>query len=291
MAGIEAGTADEKAQVTRRKTRRSYLVTFPDVYNEDWLFFFDDASTGKLANSCLKATQLCYYPFAKAERAAWQEFGDVIAEGLYALLHLDTKVENATREYWSCFLEARRTFLEAIVTRSQDVHPALRGEMLISVQAALKSLLKIKPDLCERYVKVWREDLADWKRRIAVIPELSIEATLRELRLGPRTHAGRAGSGILRHPTTVPDVTAGPAAIPRSGMLNSLLKYGRMRHFNSIEPETDRQDPMTMAGSAAEYAQAMLAARMNSNYCLWSVDEADHRLPARRVVALSRMSR
>ena len=33
---------------------------FPDIYNEDWLFFFDDASQGQLANSCLKATQLVY---------------------------------------------------------------------------------------------------------------------------------------------------------------------------------------------------------------------------------------
>ena len=83
---------------------------FPDIYNEDWFFFFDAASKGELGNSHLKATQLYYYPFANAERAAWQEFGDVLAEGLYALLHLNLDVAQATSEYWGEFLEARRTF-------------------------------------------------------------------------------------------------------------------------------------------------------------------------------------
>ena len=92
---------------------------FPDIYNEDWLFFFDAASKGQLGNSYLKATQLVYYPFANAERAAWQEFGDVLAEGLYALLHLDMDVEQATSEYWALFLEARRNFLEATLSRAR----------------------------------------------------------------------------------------------------------------------------------------------------------------------------
>ena len=83
---------------------------FPDIYNEDWFFFFDAASKGQLGNSYLKATQLVYYPFANAERAAWQEFGDVLAEGLYALLHLDMDVGQATSAYWAHFLEATAEF-------------------------------------------------------------------------------------------------------------------------------------------------------------------------------------
>jgi hypothetical protein len=54
----------------------------------------------------LKATQLHYCPFANAERAAWQEFGDVLAEGLYALLHLGLDAAQATSEYWGTFLDA-----------------------------------------------------------------------------------------------------------------------------------------------------------------------------------------
>jgi hypothetical protein len=247
---------------------------FPDVYNEDWLFFFDDASTGKLANSCLKATQLCYYPFAKAQRAAWQEFGDVIAEGLYALLHLGMKVEEAKREYWTSFIEARRTFLEAIMTRSQDVHPTLRSEMSLSVQSAIKCLLSIKPDLCERYVELWRQDLADWKHRAAKIPELSLEDALCELRLAPPTPVG-AGRAILSRLARVPGITAGPVSIPRFETLNRLSKYTSTRHLGTAHAEAGNQDAITFAALAEEYSQAMLAARTNATYSLWPVDEAD----------------
>jgi hypothetical protein len=238
------------------------LGFFPDIYNEDWLFFFDDASTEKLANSCLKATQLCYYPFAKAQRAAWQEFGDVIAEGLYALLHLDMQVENATREYWTRFLEARRTFLEAIMTRTQNVHPLLRDEMSISVQSALKSLLMIKPDLCERYIKVWRQDLASWKHNLAILPEFSIEEALNELRLVPPALPNGAGNNPSRWTRAVPNITAGPVTIPRSDTLNSLADY------------TSRQDAVKFVEFDEQYAQAMLAARENSTYSLWPISEA-----------------
>ena len=57
---------------------------FPDIYNEDWLFFYDAASAGQLGSSGRRVTQLRYDPFADPQRAAWQEFGDVLAEGLYA---------------------------------------------------------------------------------------------------------------------------------------------------------------------------------------------------------------
>ena len=178
---------------------------FPDIYNEDWLFMFDYASAGKLANSSLQATQLCYYPFAKAGRAAWQEFGDVIAEGLYTLLHLGLDVAHATRAYWGDFLEARRSFLEAILTRLPHAYPEMRDEIQMSVQQAEKCLQTIKPDLCERYVQAWRYDLADWKQRTAAIavvpsrppgPRSGCRATARYNRLvrgsaGTRTRARR----------------------------------------------------------------------------------------------------
>ena len=60
---------------------------FPDLYNEDWLFFYRDAAEERLATSGSLAEQLPYDPFADPQRAAGQEFGDVIAEGIYALLH------------------------------------------------------------------------------------------------------------------------------------------------------------------------------------------------------------
>jgi hypothetical protein len=60
---------------------------FPDIYNEDWFFFYRDTAGERLARSGFQALQLPYDPFASPLRAAAQEFGDIIAEGLYALLH------------------------------------------------------------------------------------------------------------------------------------------------------------------------------------------------------------
>jgi hypothetical protein len=205
---------------------------FPDIYNEDWLFMFDYASTGKLANSSLEATQLCYYPFAKAGRAAWQEFGDVIAEGLYTLLHLGLEVAHATRAYWGDFLEARRIFLETILTRLPNAYPEMRDEIQMSVQQAEKCLQTIKPDLCERYVQAWRHDLADWKQQmatIAVIP--SIEAALQEIELKfakPESNARR----ILPYwVEATPSIKAGAVSIPR---FDTLLEMStRALHQNS----------------------------------------------------------
>ncbi len=199
---------------------------FPDIYNEDWLFFFDYASKGQLANSCLEATQLCYYPFAHAPRAAWQEFGDVIAEGLYTLLHLGLKIEEATGEYWAYFLEARRNFLEAINTRSTNAPPGMREDMRLSVEWALKSLQAIKPDLCERYVRAWRRDLAAWKRRAAKIPVMSsIEEALREMGLTPAASASSTGRIRPRRDEMVPDITAGPVMIPRFDTLKQMSEH------------------------------------------------------------------
>ena len=189
---------------------------FPDIYNEDWLFFFDYASKGQLANSGLEATQLCYHPFAFARRAAWQEFGDVIAEGLYTLLHLDLEVDQAGRDYWEIFLKARRSFLEDVSSRLPNAHPEMREEMLLSLQWAWKCLLTIKPDLCERYVQAWRQDLEDWKWRAAdILTTHTVESALLELRLTSAQSAKKTGKMLPRRVETAPNVAAGPVTIPR----------------------------------------------------------------------------
>jgi len=202
---------------------------FPDIYNEDWLFMFDYASAGKLANSSLEATQLCYYPFAKAKRAAWQEFGDVIAEGLYTLLHLGLEVTQATGEYWAHFLEARRNFLEAILTRLPNAHPEIRGEIQMMVEQAEKCLQTIKPDLCVRYVQAWRHDLADWKRWLPGIAEKpSIEAALLEMEL-PFATPGSNIAKILPHwAEAEPSVAAGAVTIPLFDTLPEMSAHAKI---------------------------------------------------------------
>jgi len=155
---------------------------FPDMYNEDWLFFYDNASRGRLSSSGRNVRQLPYDPFADEQRAAWQEFGDVLAEGLYALLERGLDVGYATSAYWRQFLDARRSFLEAIIDRSDTASPEVRQQMLRSVELALECSITISPELLEHYVWRWRQDLRDWERRLAGIGQMpSAEAALRAL--------------------------------------------------------------------------------------------------------------
>ena len=213
---------------------------FPDTYNEDWLFFFDAASKGELGNSYLKATQLYYYPFANAERAAWQEFGDVLAEGLYALLHLGLDVTQATSTYWGRFLGARRNFLEATLSRADEAPPDMQDEITASLQSALKCLSEITPDLCARYVEAWRQDLKRWKRRwarIRVMP--SVDAALAEL--GLVTMPADSPRRIL-HPQDRAKLLLepGPVIIPEFDTLRKMGEHYAAERLGSPDPHEDR---------------------------------------------------
>ena len=197
---------------------------FPDIYNEDWLFFYDDATHGRLGISGGKVTQLRYDPFKDAQRAEWQEFGDVLAEGLYTLLGLDKGVEHATRDYWSHFLDARQAFLRAIIYRSDMAAEGMKERLLNSVQLALKCSMEIAPGVLERYVQAWRQDLRDWEQRLAGMRQMrSPDAALRALGLtrstGRRaTNAARPGSAAQRQgPPTVPFSTRDYYDLLRSG--------------------------------------------------------------------------
>ena len=178
---------------------RQDIGFFPDIYNEDWLFFFDNASRGQLGSSGREVTQLRYDPFADPQRAAWQEFGDVLAEGLYALLEHGMGAEYATSEYWSYFLAARQRFLKAIIRRSDTANLDIREQLLLSVEAAQKCSITISPYLLERYVWLWRRDLRDWQRRVENIGQMSsLEVALKELGLEP-SHDSLAAD--IAHPS------------------------------------------------------------------------------------------
>jgi hypothetical protein len=161
---------------------------FPDIYNEDWLFFYRDAAHGRLAGCAHTATQLRYDPFASPLRAAGQEFGDVIAEGLYALLEEGLGAEQATAARWHHFLADRRRILDDILFHSGRVPRDTREKMTRAVETARKCLEEIQPDMCADYIQRWRLDLRRWKTTLGRIPHAgSITGALRELDLVPAT--------------------------------------------------------------------------------------------------------
>jgi hypothetical protein len=184
---------------------------FPNIYNEDWLFFYDDAARGRLGSSARKITQLVYDPFADPQRAAWQEFGDVLAEGLYALLDRGLGLEQATQEYWSDFLRARETFLRAIRRRADTAKWEIRDQLLLSVKAALECSVTIEPRVLERYIRGWRRDLEDWRQRVDSIRQMyTLRLALKELRLEPSVYGQAVDSGRPRPEV----VSAGPPTVP-----------------------------------------------------------------------------
>jgi hypothetical protein len=157
---------------------------FPDQYNEDWLFFHRDAAEGRLATPGSLAEQLPYDPFADPQRAASQEFGDVIAEGLYALLHRGLRAEVADEKYWERFLEERNRVLEVVGRRLQNVRPHKRRKVSRAIGAAQQMLWTITPKICADYVAAWQRDLDRWADVLADLGKASsIEDALRRVGL------------------------------------------------------------------------------------------------------------
>jgi hypothetical protein len=192
---------------------------FPEIYNEDWFFFYHAAAARKLGWSGRNATQLCYDPFADPQRAAGQEFGDVIAEGLYSLLHHRIGADQATSDYWQSFLDSRMRFLEAVLGRSESVEPYLRKRILSSIETALACSRQIKPSMCEQFIALWRQDLDTWEQRLKDVPRLrSAKAALRELYLMPAAQSPYVVAGIIggSRASVSKDVPAGEVLIPSS---------------------------------------------------------------------------
>ena len=178
---------------------------FPDIYNDDWLFFYDAASAGRLGSSQREVTQLRYNPFADPQRAAWQEFGDVLAEGLYALLDFGIGMEDADKRILELFpRRSAKIFRCNYPPFRTRWSPEIREQLLRSVEAARECSAEISPELFERYIRLWREDLRDWGQRMAGIRPDAV------------ARCGAAGTG------------AGPVGLT-AGSLTSLALVRRRR--------------------------------------------------------------
>jgi hypothetical protein len=151
------------------------LSFFPDIYNEDWFFFAREAASRQL-REVGQASQLTYNPYAKPDRARREEFGDLLAEGLFALMgqvdpsvQLGEQLRAADEAYWSRFIEARHNVITETMTLLSDV--AERSEDHGRISSALVSLGAAQHHLdhmitaedCVSFVDAWQEDLEEWK--------------------------------------------------------------------------------------------------------------------------------
>lgn len=143
---------------------------FPPVYNEDWLFLFDAVQSRSVAVAGT-LSQLEYQPFAHSRRAASEEFGDVIAEGLYRLIHEGADVTDATHAYWRSALERRFQLIDHVAARLlQDEDAPVIGYALMSLAAARKQLTAISALACVSFIRAWRADLDAWRHTLLGLP-------------------------------------------------------------------------------------------------------------------------
>lgn len=143
---------------------------FPPLYNEDWLFLFDAVQRRSVAVAGM-LSQLEYQPFAQSRRAASEEFGDVIAEGLYRLIHEGADVTDATYSYWQSALERRSRLIDDVAARLLRGEDApLVGSALMSLAAARKRLTAMSALACVSFIRAWRADLDAWRGKLAHLP-------------------------------------------------------------------------------------------------------------------------
>jgi hypothetical protein len=180
---------------------------FPDQYNEDWFFFSPlvaQRSLGLVGN----ATQKAYDPYEDPQRAREEEFGDLLAEGLYTLfeqqpneMNYFRRLDAADEPYWERFIEARRETLSltavsleiAIEYTKDNADADTCAAALRSLDAAEEQLFRLSPRTCMDYIDAWASDLRDWEQTTQRIRSVSHTAeALAELGLQD-WHAGRVG--------------------------------------------------------------------------------------------------
>ena len=136
---------------------------FPNIYNEDWFFLLGDGVPFKAAVSGTMV-QRSFDPFASSRRAAGEEFGDTLAEGLFWLLDSGFGLENSHAAFWGDFLFRRRQFLDHVLALVDDKlgQGQRPGHIRASLRAALGQSATISPWLCDAFVDAWRLDLTVW---------------------------------------------------------------------------------------------------------------------------------
>lgn len=153
---------------------RDDLAFFPDVYNEDWFFFANEAANNRIARVG-ESRQRKYNPYDSPARAVWEEFGDLLAEGLYARLDIREGIWDTDTGYWRDFIESRREFHQRVVESLSHVDARQRAEAARaarSIRAAQQQLNQITPQLCLKFMEHWQKDLERWHGYLAGLPLL-----------------------------------------------------------------------------------------------------------------------
>ncbi|MET3429536.1 hypothetical protein BJ973_008748 [Actinoplanes tereljensis] len=136
---------------------------FPNVYNEDWFFLLGDGVPFRAARSGTMV-QRDFDPFAAPRRAANEELGDTLAEGLYWMLDVGQDPAAAGPGFWGEFVFRRRALIDHVLAKV-DMHVADTARAFSikgSLRAAKGASAFVTPHLCHEFVQAWTDDLRTW---------------------------------------------------------------------------------------------------------------------------------
>jgi hypothetical protein len=181
--------------------QRPELSFFADIYNEDWFFFARHAARRAIPKIG-EVRQLEYDPFADPQRAAREEFGDLLAEGLYAAFEgqSGSTFEEQLRiamepTYWDYFKSIR---LKTITETLADVKQAKSSlgdteyrRIEKSLETAKTWTLSLSAELCVEFIKSWQEDEELWQKMLSNLPSrLNKRDALAQLQLSTWVSCG-----------------------------------------------------------------------------------------------------
>jgi hypothetical protein len=173
------------------------LSFFADVYNEDWFFFARHAARRSLPKIG-EVKQARYRPFADPGRADREEFGDILAEGLYAVFEttprwtFDEQLGMASNSsYWRDFKDIRLDTITETMKALSNAQPSASPmdyvktlDAQASLQVAQERAESIAPDLYVEFIANWQEDERRWRKMLHRFPSaLSERHALAELGL------------------------------------------------------------------------------------------------------------
>jgi hypothetical protein len=146
---------------------------FPGIYNDDWFFLLDGSDSLQPTAVTGRVTQHPYDPFRTPDRARDEEFGDVLAEGIYWLLDQGRGIVAADAAYWKGFLAKRKQFIESVLEMVKvdgNLGEGERSRRIAALKGSLGRLALITPNMCERYLHAWAADRQQWQTHIDSLP-------------------------------------------------------------------------------------------------------------------------
>jgi hypothetical protein len=140
---------------------------FPDIYNDDWFFVLDGDKKLQPVAVTGHVKQYPYDSFS-VKRARAEELGDVLAEGIYALLDTGKTISHADKAYWGSYLAKRRRFIRQVIgmVSESGLDADEEARRITALKASLGRLALINPDFCMSYIQAWQEDWQQWQRHL-----------------------------------------------------------------------------------------------------------------------------